>query len=226
MSERILLPESAPVRAQRTRRPPRPAPGRPRGARGMHRAPRSIRAAVLALAAVAALAGCQREERRLRPPPFEAAAAAQPVRLVVLQPGVPLPARRTSAAYDNSAYAISEGQRLFSAYNCTGCHANGGGGMGPALIDSVWIYGSDPANIHETIVQGRPNGMPSFGGHIPDAQVWQLVAFVRALARLEPSTRIPPRTDHMQRERHGRAAEPARPRGGPTTTGSARGRPD
>ncbi|MBX6364714.1 MAG: c-type cytochrome [Gemmatimonadetes bacterium] len=152
-----------------------------------------------------ALAACQREQRTLRPPPYQATVAPQPVRLVPLQPGIALPAQRSSVAYDNSAYAIAEGQRLFSAYNCSGCHANGGGGMGPALIDSVWIYGSDPANIHATIVQGRPNGMPSFGGHIPDQQVWQLVAYVRALGGLEPSTRVPPRTDHMQSRTPGEA---------------------
>jgi cytochrome c oxidase cbb3-type subunit 3 len=54
--------------------------------------------------------------------------------------------------------------------------------MGPALTDSAWIYGSEPHNIFATIVQGRPNGMPSFGNHIPEDQVWQIVAYVRSMS--------------------------------------------
>jgi cytochrome c oxidase cbb3-type subunit 3 len=58
----------------------------------------------------------------------------------------------------------------------------GGGGIGPALMDEQWKYGSDPASIFASITQGRPGGMPSFGGHIPDDQVWQIVAYVRSMS--------------------------------------------
>ena len=58
---------------------------------------------------------------------------------------------------------------LFTSYNCVGCHGSGGGGgMGPPLKDHKWIYGADPANIFATIVEGRPNGMPSCRNKIPD----------------------------------------------------------
>ena len=30
---------------------------------------------------------------------------------------------------EQNAYAIAQGKRLFSWYNCVGCHANGGGGI-------------------------------------------------------------------------------------------------
>src|SRR5690606_19958893 len=71
-------------------------------------------------------------------------------------------------------------------YNCAGCHFNGGGGMGPPLMDDEWIYGSSPAHIFATIVEGRPNGMPTYGGKIPEHQVWQIVAYVRTLGGIEP----------------------------------------
>ncbi|RYF36408.1 MAG: cytochrome c [Comamonadaceae bacterium] len=83
--------------------------------------------------------------------------------------------------YDDNAYAVSEGRRLYRWYNCSGCHANGGGNIGPALMDSQWRYGSDPQSLFDTIVKGRPDGMPSFGGHIPEDQVWKIVAYVRAM---------------------------------------------
>jgi len=82
--------------------------------------------------------------------------------------------------------------------NCVGCHSHGGGGMGPALMDSKWIYGSKPEQIFATIVEGRPNGMPSFRGKLPDYQVWQLVAYVRSLSGNVSSNAAPGRDDDMQ----------------------------
>ncbi len=69
--------------------------------------------------------------------------------------------------------------------------------MGPPLMDANWIYGSQPQNIHDTIVEGRPNGMPSFRGKIPDQQIWELVAYVRSLGGLLPKDVAPGRDDHM-----------------------------
>ncbi|HEX9109244.1 MAG TPA: c-type cytochrome, partial [Longimicrobiales bacterium] len=99
--------------------------------------------------------------------------------------------------YDENAYTISEGKRLFSWYNCVGCHAHGGGSIGPALMDSTWIYGAQPGQIYATIVQGRPNGMPAWGGRIPEYQVWELVAYVRSLSGLVPKTAAPGRSDGL-----------------------------
>lgn len=79
---------------------------------------------------------------------------------------------------------IENGRRDFLQFNCVGCHApNGGGGMGPSLSDSEWIYGSQPANIYLSIVHGRPNGMPAWGGMLPDEVVWELVAYVARIAK-------------------------------------------
>jgi mono/diheme cytochrome c family protein len=48
------------------------------------------------------------------------------------------------------------------------------------LTDSLWIYGGQPENIFASIVEGRPNGMLSFRGKIPEDQVWKIVAYVMA----------------------------------------------
>ena len=70
------------------------------------------------------------------------------------------------------------------AFNCIGCHAdNGGGGMGPALSNSFFQYGGEPANIYLTIMQGRPNGMPAWGGILPDAVIWDLVAYIQQISK-------------------------------------------
>src|SRR5207237_1157293 len=65
---------------------------------------------------------------------------------------------RVNNPYEGNAYAIAEGQRLYEQYNCSGCHFHGGGGIGPALMDNEWIYGSSPANIYTSLAEGRPNG--------------------------------------------------------------------
>jgi len=113
------------------------------------------------------------------------------------------PTQEVRNPYEGNAYAISEGQRLYSWYNCSGCHANGGGGIGPPLIKKDqrdWIYGGSSANIFDTIVKGRPNGMPTWGGKIPEYQIWQLVTYIRSLNKLEPQSATPARTDTLEQK--------------------------
>jgi cytochrome c oxidase cbb3-type subunit III len=100
-------------------------------------------------------------------------------------------------AYAETAYAISQGQQLYARFNCVGCHAHGGGGMGPPLMDDKWVYGSQPEKIFETITKGRPNGMPSFGSKIPPHQTWQLTSYVRSIGGLARKDAIPSRSDEM-----------------------------
>jgi len=151
--------------------------------------------AVTVLAALVVV-GCEREVRPFQDVSASSARSQQPA-LSELFPGTPPPPAGESPFQDN-AYAMAEGKRLFDAYNCSGCHAHGGGGMGPALMDDQWIYGSRPANIFETIVEGRPNGMPSFRNKIPDQQVWELVAYVQAMSGQAPIDVLPGRSDHLR----------------------------
>ena len=83
--------------------------------------------------------------------------------------------------YANDRPAIGEGRRLFGWYNCSGCHGDhAGGGMGPSLRDSVWIYGGTEARIYRSIAEGRTKGMPSWG-RLPPDQIWKLVAYIKSL---------------------------------------------
>ncbi len=166
-----------------------------------------------------ALAACERENRRFRESP-PAATASGVVTMSELEPGVKAPDLRLVNAYEQNAWAVSEGKRLYSMFNCVGCHANGGGGMGPPLIDDEWIYGSDPENIYETIVEGRPNGMPAFGRRLTNPQVWQLVAYVRGLNGLLAADVRPARSDHMSTRAAEQALETVKPRTSTTPPGS------
>ncbi|RIK94765.1 MAG: cytochrome C [Proteobacteria bacterium] len=166
------------------------------------------RAALLALA-LGAL-GCEREERRFQPEPR---GAAEPVfaRVSPLVPGPPEPAPAGPNPYGGNAWGIGEGQRLFTWFNCNGCHANGGGGMGPPLMDAGWIYGGRPEQIYASIAQGRPNGMPAFGTRVPAEQIWQLVAYVRSLSANVPKDARPGRPDAMQTDAPPTIRDPREP---------------
>lgn len=166
--------------------------------------------ACVALAMMLALAACERETRNFHPWPPNAAAGSA-VRETDLQPGPPTHAAAVRYDYDGNAYAVSEGKRLYNAFNCSGCHFQGGGGIGPPLMDSEWIYGSRPENIYETIVEGRPNGMPSFRGKIGNDQVWQLVAYVRSMSGLLAKDVAPGRNDDMQVRSQEQSTEQAVP---------------
>ncbi|HTK52524.1 MAG TPA: c-type cytochrome [Gemmatimonadaceae bacterium] len=152
------------------------------------------------VAAVSTLAlglACKREERRFTAT-YPSAPAYAAVTLDTLQPGVPSPELTVNSPAEGNAYDIAQGKLLFAQWNCTGCHSHGGGGMGPPLMDNEWIYGSSPENIVATIVEGRPNGMPSFRNRITANQLWQLAAYVRSLAGLEAKGPSPGRNDEMQ----------------------------
>lgn len=142
---------------------------------------------------------CQREKRDIRPAPTRLAIYGDAARQSNLRPGGAIkPEQVVTNPYNHSAYDISEGQRLYNWYNCSGCHANGGGGIGPPLIKKNWIYGGEPANLFDTIVKGRPNGMPSWGGRIPEYQIWQIVAYVRSLNGEQPASATSGRADTIE----------------------------
>ena len=143
------------------------------------------------------LAACEREQRRFSE---VAPSSGRPegTRQSELAAGGAAPAAPVRNPYEENAWAVGEGKRLYQAFNCNGCHFQGGGGMGPALMDKQWIYGGDPRSIYETIAEGRPNGMPAFGSRIGEQQVWQLVAYVQALGGELRFDVRPGRDDHMQ----------------------------
>jgi cytochrome c oxidase cbb3-type subunit 3 len=171
------------------------------------------RGAAVAIAIVS-LAGCERESRPFRDLPV-AASRGQNAPETTLSAGAAAPKPVGTSPYQENAWGLSEGKRLYSYYNCSGCHAQGGGAIGPALMDDEWIYGFEPAAIYETISGGRPNGMPAFGSKVPDSQIWQLVAYVQSMSGQTPIDAAPGRSDHMA----ARPPELATPYQGRTQTG-------
>ena len=99
------------------------------------------------------------------------------------------PAMKNPYAGDDAA--LQSGRKLFVSFNCSGCHGgHAGGGMGPSLRDADWIYGKQPADIFDSIAEGRAHGMPAWGTLLPPQYIWQLVGYIQA--RRTPQEPDPP----------------------------------
>ncbi|MGH7489566.1 MAG: c-type cytochrome [Gemmatimonadaceae bacterium] len=108
-----------------------------------------------------------------------------------LPPGFPLAVKPVVIRnpYEGDKKATATGAQLFIAYNCLDCHgADGSGAVAPSFQDGRWHFGGSPAEVFESIYQGRPDGMPAWGGRITNDQIWMLTAYVRSLSSKDLST--------------------------------------
>jgi len=180
-----------------------------------------------ALVAVALATGCERERRDFDPPkgasssPASRSTSNRPGAAEPLRPGLRPERPGPAHEVESNAFLVNNGKRLFRWYNCNGCHGQGGGGFGPALMDAAWLYGAEPADIYVSIVEGRPGGMPSFGGRIPEDQVWQLVAYVRSLSGQLRQDAAPSRADGLAGAPPENTRPPLQPVAAPTDPAAA-----
>jgi cytochrome c oxidase cbb3-type subunit III len=162
-------------------------------------APRRTVAGTLGVLAAAMLGACDAGGRPPtqysdRQPPAAGRVTVPYVMTSGFQAGPRAEFQRVRNPYEG---ATREGEQYYTAFNCGGCHGGlGGGGIGPPFLVRDFIYGSDPGNIFQSIVQGRPHGMPAYGGKAPDEVIWKIVAYVQSLA--EPYLR-----DAPERDEHG-----------------------
>jgi cytochrome c oxidase cbb3-type subunit 3 len=101
-----------------------------------------------------------------------------------IQPGLSLtrPFAQLTNPFEGDRTKTREGEALFVSYNCMDCHGAGGSGaMGPSLADGRMHFGTTAGEVFQSIYEGRPEGMPAWGGRIPDDQIWRLVAYVQSL---------------------------------------------
>ena len=87
----------------------------------------------------------------------------------------PVQAQTTAAAPSNQQLDV---QQLF-ATTCGWCHSDGGraAGKGPQLMDTK----RDDDFIRNRIKNGKPGAMPAFGAQFSDAQIDQIIKYIRDL---------------------------------------------
>jgi cytochrome c oxidase cbb3-type subunit 3 len=80
--------------------------------------------------------------------------------------------------------AAEKGKSLY-ADNCAACHGEDGKGNielgAPNLTDNIWLFGSAPAAIAETIRTGRGGVMPHWTGRLDPATIKMLTVYVHSL---------------------------------------------
>jgi len=116
---------------------------------------------------------------------------ASPIGIVALAQGNPEAARNKNpvAATPES---IASGKQVYQRY-CASCHgltAEGGSGSdisppAPDLTDSEWKRGSTDGEIFDVIKNGVPPelNMEPWGDRINDTNIWNVVNYVRSLAK-------------------------------------------
>lgn len=164
-----------------------------------HHAPPFVRMLVLC-AGVIAVVSCQRKNEGYEQPVAQANGGTKS--MITDSAGGVVPGIHSSVMFGNMTNpyagqdaAERDGRRLFLAYNCVGCHGGrAGGGMGPSLRDSAWAYGGSDGDLYSTIVEGRPGGMPTWGGRIPPDQIWKLITYIRTLRTKAEPDPPPPAT--------------------------------
>jgi len=161
---------------------------------GRRRARPFLAVAVITLGALSALA-CKPQQ------PAGASASQVPreatpaVGYVLRAPEGPVPTLGVSQVksavrnpYAGKPGALEEGRFLYVRMNCAYCHGFAGkGGMGPDLTDKAWRYGGSDVDIFNSIYRGRAQGMPAWGSMLPETQIWELAAYVRALGSVNAS---------------------------------------
>lgn len=91
----------------------------------------------------------------------------------------PVRAQSATPAPDNGTFDV---EQLFAG-TCGFCHSAGGraAGKGPQLMNSP----RDDEFLHSRIKNGKSGAMPAFGGAFTDAQIDQIVKYIRALTPRE-----------------------------------------
>jgi mono/diheme cytochrome c family protein len=132
-------------------------------------------------------------------------AALTVVTLAAGTPGSREPSAASRPAVGAQSETLADGKRLYEA-NCATCHgphaqgavkagteisiiAERGGKQPPDLTDEAWDHGSTDTAIFTAIKQGIPLGMmPPYEGRLSDAEIRNVVAYVRSLSTSQPVT--------------------------------------
>lgn len=92
------------------------------------------------------------------------------------------------AAILKDAQAASAGKSVFEQ-NCAACHAADGGGIvGPNLVDNFWIHGSTVQEVEAVISNGvSAKGMPGWKNILGPEKIRQAISYIAQLQGKAPA---------------------------------------
>lgn len=86
---------------------------------------------------------------------------------------------------EHNADKATLGSKIYAA-NCVACHGTEGKGThqngAPNLTDNIWLYGSKPESIRQTIRDGRNGQMPAQLENLKEDKIHLLAAYVYSLS--------------------------------------------
>ncbi len=106
-----------------------------------------------------------------------------------------------TVTYLSDATALEAGKKIFVTA-CAACHAADGGGLvGPNLVDEYWLHGGTVSAIFKSIKYGWPEkGMKSWKDDYSPAQIAQLASYIKSLKGTKPATAKEPQGEIYQEQ--------------------------
>jgi cytochrome c oxidase cbb3-type subunit 3 len=94
-----------------------------------------------------------------------------------------------TVTYLSDATSLEAGKKIFVTA-CAACHAaDGGGTVGPNLVDDYWLHGGSISDIFKSIKYGWPEkGMKSWKDDYSPAQIAQITSYIKSLKGTKPGT--------------------------------------
>lgn len=88
---------------------------------------------------------------------------------------------RRRAATASGGVGALDGRQLFASH-CAACHGeNAKGGVGPDLTTAAYRYGKTRDEVAKSIGEGRPGGMPGFGGQLSRGEIEALADYLLSI---------------------------------------------
>lgn len=117
-----------------------------------------------------------------------------------------------TVTYLSDASALEAGKKIFVTA-CAACHsADGGGTVGPNLVDDYWIHGGSISSVFKSIKYGWPEkGMKSWKDDYSPAQIAQIASYIKSIKGTKPATPKEPQGELYQEAAVVDSAQPATP---------------
>ncbi len=121
---------------------------------------------------------------------YQAEVAAAEVQIAKYKASQPTEAAVDVSAmeYSDDADIIAAGKKIFDG-QCASCHlADGGGMIGPNLVDEYWLHGGGIQDIYTTIEVGVPEkGMISWKGVLSPEQIKEVSFYIMSIRGTTPA---------------------------------------